>query len=121
MSSGDRKSEPSPEARETTGAERTGEILARVLEGLGIRAELERRQVIDHWSAAVGPDAATHSRAVGLRGDTLMVEVDHPVWMQELKFMDREIVGKLAKISGQENIRGIRFSLHRKREGDGSS
>ncbi len=100
------------------GAERAGEILERVLAGLGLSRELEKRRILGFWAEAVGPEAAAHSEATGLRGDRLLVEVDHPAWMQELKFLEPEILARLHKTSSQGFIRGIRFTLPRRRAGE---
>jgi predicted nucleic acid-binding Zn ribbon protein len=41
-------------------------------------------QILDVWPLAVGELLAKHTRAVQVKGKTLLIEVDHPIWKQEL-------------------------------------
>jgi len=47
------------------------------------------------WRKIAGDDIAGHSRIVDLRNGTLVVELDHPGWMQMLNIKHDEILGKL--------------------------
>jgi hypothetical protein len=48
------------------------------------------------WRKVAGDDIASHSRIVDLRRGALLVEVDHPGWMQMLQMKQEAILKTLA-------------------------
>lgn len=44
------------------------------------------------WHEIVGTDLAAHTQPIDIRGDALIVEVDHPGWMQLLQLKRDQIV-----------------------------
>jgi hypothetical protein len=48
------------------------------------------------WRRVAGDEIASHSRIVDLRRSALLVEVDHPGWMQMLQMKREEILQTLA-------------------------
>jgi predicted nucleic acid-binding Zn ribbon protein len=47
------------------------------------------------WRSVVGEDLAAHSRVVDVRHGTLVVEVDHPGWLQLLRLREASILGAI--------------------------
>ena len=45
---------------------------------------LQDARIMETWPLAVGEALAKHARAVQVKGTTLLIEVDHPIWKQEL-------------------------------------
>lgn len=41
-------------------------------------------KILEAWPLAVGDALSKHTRAVQVKGRTLLIEVDHPIWKQEL-------------------------------------
>jgi len=78
----------------------------RALEGvlgeLGLEAVDRARRVGECWAAAVGPEVAAHARPVGVRGAVLEVEVDAPVWAQQLQLRTPELLRALAQAMREE-------------------
>ena len=65
------------------------DLLNRVLEQiLGNRPELKRgineARILDLWPKAVGAQIAKYAQAVSLKGSTIMISIEHPIWKQEL-------------------------------------
>ena len=65
------------------------DLLGRVLKTIISRNKVLKQGVQDAiimetWPLAVGPQLAKHTRAFQVKGRTLMIEVDHPIWKQEL-------------------------------------
>ena len=63
--------------------------LAQVLKKLlgsvpALRQGVQDTQILDLWPLAVGEVLAKHTRAVQVKSKTLLIEVDHPIWKQEL-------------------------------------
>ena len=49
-----------------------------------LKQGLQDARLLEAWPVAVGDQLAKHSRAVQVKGRTLFIEVDHPIWKQEL-------------------------------------
>jgi predicted nucleic acid-binding Zn ribbon protein len=65
------------------------DILSRVLKKIlsqnpALKQGVDDARIIDSWAPAVGETIAKHTQAVQVRNKTLIVEVDHPIWKQEL-------------------------------------
>jgi len=88
-----------------------GEALRTALARLSVGSELASFPVFAEWSAIVGPTIAQHARPTRLRRGVLLVEVDGPEWMQELRFLKRELIEKLAGHLGRPTIRDVFFVL----------
>jgi predicted nucleic acid-binding Zn ribbon protein len=58
-------------------------------------ARLAESEALSRWETAVGPQIAKHTRAVRVQDKTLFVEVDHPIWKQELQHRKRQILDLL--------------------------
>ncbi len=65
------------------------DVLSRVIKKiLGtnpvLKQGIDDARVLEIWPLAVGEQLAKHARAVQVKGKTLLIEVDHPIWKQEL-------------------------------------
>lgn len=108
---------------ETVRQERGGDRLApvaEVLEGYldrtGLAESLARLSALDEWAAAVGQRVSRVTRAVEVRGETLVVEVLSSAWINELSMMRELILEQLNARSAGPPIGRIRFRLAEKRE-----
>ncbi len=52
-------------------------------------------ELLTTWNEEVGPAIAKHTRAYQCKNRTLFVEVDHPIWKQELHANQQKILQKL--------------------------
>ncbi len=66
---------------------------------------IEEVKILACWETAVGPLIAKHARAVKLVMDALWVEVDHPIWKQELNS------NKIVALSKMNQIIRVRLDL----------
>ena len=89
---------------------RVGDILPAVLKSVGLEKKLQEREILSQWLTVVGPDIAARARAVGIENGVLQVHVEHGAWMQELHFMEKEIIGKLRAKAPNVDLRKIRFT-----------
>lgn len=58
------------------------------------------RVVFGQWAAAVGELLAAHAEPVSLRDGLLVVSVTEPAWATQLRFLEPEILGRLADTAG---------------------
>ncbi|MCD6353435.1 MAG: DUF721 domain-containing protein, partial [Proteobacteria bacterium] len=86
-----------------------------ILKNLSQKRELNSvfkcHRIIKIWQDAVGPRIARHSQPKRLQNNTLWVEVDSSVWMQQLHFMEEKMKEKLNQMMGASMIEKIRFKL----------
>ena len=79
---------------------------------LGLEQRLQQSQIFHLWTAIVGTDIARHAQPVSYRNGTLIVAVDHPVWLQELsRYHKQLIVQKIQERVGKKTVRDIVFRI----------
>ena len=89
---------------------RIGDVLPAVLRDLGLQTRFNERRVVETWASVVGPELARRSRALRCENGTLVVHVDHGAWMQELHFIEKELLAKLRSACPGVNLVKIRFT-----------
>ncbi len=95
---------------------RIGDLLPRVLKGLGLEGRLEEGRLRAEWKSVVGEAIGDRSRPLRVRGKTLLVEVENSTWMNEIQFHRNEIVRKVNAGFPKLKIDEIRLQLERERE-----
>jgi predicted nucleic acid-binding Zn ribbon protein len=90
---------------------RIGDILPAVLKSAGLDKKLRDREILTIWPTVVGEEIATRTTAVKIENGVLYVHVEHSVWLQELHFMEKEILKKLKKSAPEVYCRKIRFGV----------
>lgn len=88
---------------------RIGDVLPSVLRELGLQKRFNERQLVERWAGIVGPEIAERARATRFEKGTLFVRVDHGAWMQELHFIEKELVKKLRVACPDVDLLRIRF------------
>ena len=88
---------------------KVGELLPQILKKIGLDKKLDEREAVAMWEEIVGKDIAARTRAVKLEEEELHIHVDHGAWMQELRFMEKEIIEKIEKAVPGVKIKRIRF------------
>ena len=76
-------------------AERVSGLLKQVLGEQGLDDRLARYQAWLIWDKIVGEQIARRARPLRFRQGVLEVQVDHPVWMQQLQMLKPQILDKL--------------------------
>ena len=89
---------------------RIGDFLPSVLKSLGLEQRFKEQQLIARWPTVVGPDIAARSSARRIEGGVLYVHVDHGAWMQELHFIEKDLLRKLRSAVPGVPLKQIRFS-----------
>ena len=88
-----------------------GGVMERVLSDLGLEAAAQALRVGERWEEAVGAEVARHAHPAGMRGDVLEVEVDTPVWGQQLQLCRPEILASLRELLGEQAPTDLRFRV----------
>ncbi len=92
-------------------AQPIGKILESVVRDLGLAKKLSEQRAVIEWPDVVGRRIAEHARAMRVDEGRLFVEVDSPVWSQELTLMRREILRQLNDRIGRKTVDNVHFVL----------
>jgi predicted nucleic acid-binding Zn ribbon protein len=63
--------------------------------------------VFSRWEEAVGPQIAAHASPASLVDGCLVVEVDHPTWATELRYLEADVLGRLRDVAGADEVARI--------------
>jgi len=84
------------------------ESLDRLLAGLRAPSSDVLEAVFGRWHEIVGADLAEHCRPVSVHGDLLTVTAEDPAWASELRWLESEVVARLAEVAGSGRISRLR-------------
>ena len=70
--------------------------------------------VFNRWDDVVGPDLAAHCRPSAIDGDRLVVSADDPTWASEFRWLENEVVARLAEIAGSDRIAAVSVRVRRR-------
>jgi predicted nucleic acid-binding Zn ribbon protein len=78
--------------------------------------------VFARWEEAVGVEIAAHATPRALRDGCLAVEVDHPTWATQLRFLEADLLARLAAVTRPGEVTSIelRVTAERSARGRGS-
>ena len=71
----------------------------------------ELQNIIDHWDSIVGSILATHSCPVYKKGKTLFIDVDHPVFANDIIMMKKIIITKIKEILRNDDIHEVKVEV----------
>jgi predicted nucleic acid-binding Zn ribbon protein len=77
-----------------------GSSLDRVARRLGVDRAAILPVVFDRWSELVGEGVAARAVPRSLRGTTLVVAVDDPGWATQLRWLEADLVARIAEHLG---------------------
>lgn len=63
------------------------------------------------WPAAVGKSIAAHTRGLNLVRTTLVVEVEDAVWQKQLHSLRCQILNRISKLTGSDQIKDVEFRI----------
>lgn len=80
--------------------------------GLGSPVVLGR--LADRWRTVVGDAVAAHARPRNLQAGILTIEVDTPEWATQLRFLEAQIVARVAEAVESEAVTGVQIVVRRR-------
>jgi predicted nucleic acid-binding Zn ribbon protein len=87
-----------------------GEVLPAVYKNLGLEERMDYVLLAGSWKDIVGENIFRHSKPVGVVNRCLIVEVDSPVWLNELNSYSKSDILRKVKEKNKV-IRDIRFKI----------
>lgn len=92
-----------------------GDLVGRVLGELGLDGVALAHRIGNDWPELVGEPVAAHCRPLGIRGGVLELEVDSPVWSQQLQLRKTELLAKLRDRYDRDAPQELRFQVGSRR------
>jgi len=87
--------------------EKAGSLLGPLVKRLGIESGVRLSHIKNDWHTLFGNPLSLHMSPSKLTEGELLLNVDSPIWIQQLNFCKREIKAKL----GAYGVREIRFRI----------
>jgi hypothetical protein len=94
-----------------------GDVLDRTLRSMGTPSVAGVEVVFDRWGEVVGEAMAARTQPVRIDGDTLVVRCDEPAIATHVRYLQTELVERLAQLSGERRINRIEFRVAGVRRG----
>lgn len=93
-------------------AESLGNLMPKVLGGLGLEKKQIEAEVFKAWPHMMSPDVAAHTQPSALKNGTLYVSVDSSAWFDEIqRFRRKEIMDRIQSTFGSKMVAKIFFKL----------
>ncbi len=89
------------------------ELISAIISPQAAEAAGTWAKVLGVWPRLAGERAAAHSRITDLANRIVLVEVDHPGWIQLLHFRQTVLLKELQRCFPALEIRGIQFRVSR--------
>ncbi len=90
---------------------KAGDILNDYMRNFHSKLDSNYSSVIKNWSKIVGEDMISHSSVKDLTNGILLIETDHPGWVQLLQMKKKKILNNIDKYYPELDIINIRFIL----------
>lgn len=87
------------------------ELVAKLFSTVDSSAGRQYVALHQNWQSLVGMDLAAHSEPVDIRRDALVVELDHPGWMQMLQMQERRLIERLRREFPELAIKTLQMRL----------
>ena len=65
------------------------------------------------WPSIVGPDLAEHTRPAAIDGDRLVVSAGDSAWANEFRWLETEVLARLAEATGSDRITRLHVRVSR--------
>lgn len=88
-----------------------GESLDRLMRNFGAPKVSTVRSVFDRWPELVGEQVAARARPISLRDAVLTIGVTDPAWATQLRFLEAELLGKIATHFGPDEVTSIEVKV----------
>jgi predicted nucleic acid-binding Zn ribbon protein len=92
---------------------RVGDLLREFLEARGWASGDPCTPLFTGWKDIVGPALASHSRLADVDDGVLVVDVDHPGWMQMLALRRQAVLEAARRAAPKAHITGLRGRIGR--------
>ena len=82
-----------------------------MLKNSRLKTDASLVQVWDVWDEAVGEVIAANTRPAAFKGNLLIVHTSSSSWLQQLRFLKRDMIQNLNHCMGDALIKDIKFKI----------
>lgn len=93
---------------------RLGKLISPFLKQSGIEEAVRFERIKEEWLDIFNEPLSYHMYPISLKDGELLINIDSPVWLQQVSFYKDDIVRKLSPFE----VKGVRFRLGRIASGD---
>jgi predicted nucleic acid-binding Zn ribbon protein len=90
-----------------------GDTLDRVLKRLGAPTSAGISVVFDRWCDVVGESMAARTRPLTIDRQTLVVACDDPALATHVRFLEPQLVARLAELAGERQVTRVEVRVDR--------
>jgi hypothetical protein len=84
---------------------KVGSLLSSIFKDLGIEDKIRLSSMQEEWRSLFNEPLSLHTYPVEIKDGELLINVDSPAWLGQLKFFKQDIIKKLSAF----NITSVRF------------
>ena len=95
------------------GPRRVADSLDRLATSLGVPSAGVLASLFSAWPELVGDAVAGHSQPRSLRNGVLVVAVDEPAWATQLRWLEADLLTRLADVLGHGVVESIDVRVRR--------
>jgi predicted nucleic acid-binding Zn ribbon protein len=88
-----------------------GDVLGKVLQQYRPMTDQSLIRVWDLWEETVGASVSANARPAAFKVDVLLVHVSNSTWLHHLRFLENDLIDKLNRALGRNQIKNIRFKI----------
>ena len=88
-----------------------GRLIDDVLKSYRRESDTELLRVWQVWDGAVGDVIAQNAKPAAFKGRLLLVHATSSIWIHQLQFLKKEIIGKLNNALGKSLIDDLKFKI----------
>jgi hypothetical protein len=99
---------------------KAGELIGHILAPEAAEQAKGWARFFSSWKSSAGDQLAAHSRPADVKNGIVIVEADHPGWIQLLQLRQESLLAGIKKAFPELGIRGIAFRLAGEKGGAGS-
>ena len=89
---------------------KAGDFLREFFDNLGIPSK-KSETIFSCWREIVGKEIGDHSKIVDIKKEIILVETDHPGWIQIINLKKEQILEKINKKFPEKEIKEIKVIL----------
>ena len=90
-----------------------GEVVDRLVRGLGAPSAGAFAAVFARWKDVVGEQVAANAQPLTLHDGRLVVGVEQPGWATQLRYLETDLLGRLAEACGEGVVAAIEVRVKR--------
>ncbi|EGD54562.1 DUF721 family protein [Gordonia neofelifaecis] len=87
-----------------------GRMVGKVAQQHGWESRISEGTLFGMWPQIVGEDIATHADPTRLEGTVLHVRAESTAWATQLRYMQSQIIAKIAKVIGHGMVTSLRIT-----------